>query len=87
LRPFKEGAFVLARKVGCGIIPVIHTGSEKTFDRGSWVLKGKTEIRIRVLDEVSPEVVRSLEIKELMRMVREQMVDGISHMDQEFSER
>jgi 1-acyl-sn-glycerol-3-phosphate acyltransferase len=87
MRPFKEGAFVLARKMGCGIIPVIHTGSEKTFDRGSWVLKGKTEIRIRVLDEVGPEVVNSLEIKDLMSKVRQQMLDGISEMEQELSER
>jgi 1-acyl-sn-glycerol-3-phosphate acyltransferase len=52
MRPFKEGAFMLAKKMGCGVIPIVHTGSELTFDRGSWVLKGKTTIRIRVLDEI-----------------------------------
>jgi 1-acyl-sn-glycerol-3-phosphate acyltransferase len=83
MRPFKEGAFLLARKMGCGIIPVIHTGSEKTFDRGSWALKGKTRIRIRVLDEIEPEVVKNMEIQALMILVRERMLEGIAQLEKE----
>ncbi len=83
MRPFKEGAFLLAKKMECGVIPIVHIGSERTFDRGSWVLKGKTRINIRVLDEISAEEVKKLEIKMLMKQVRQKMVDGIAELEGE----
>jgi 1-acyl-sn-glycerol-3-phosphate acyltransferase len=81
MRPFKEGAFVLAKKMGCGIIPIVHTGSEKTFDPGSWVLKGRAFIHIRVLDEIPAHEVERLEPNELMRLVRERMEKGIKMLE------
>jgi 1-acyl-sn-glycerol-3-phosphate acyltransferase len=83
MRPFKEGAFVLAKKMGCGVIPIVHTGSEKTFDRGSWVLKGKTTIHIRVLDEIPANEVKKQDIKMLIKVVRQSMVDGIEELEKE----
>jgi 1-acyl-sn-glycerol-3-phosphate acyltransferase len=83
MRPFKEGAFVLAKKMGCGVIPIVHTGSEKTFDRGSWVLKGKTTIHIRVLDEIPAKEVKKQDIKMLIKVVRQSMVDGIEELEKE----
>ena len=83
MRPFKEGAFLLAKKMNCGVIPIVHIGSEKTFDRGSWVLKGKTTIHIRVLDEIPPEEVKKLDVKELMRLVRKLMEEGIAELESE----
>lgn len=85
MRPFKEGAFLLAKKTGCGVIPVVHTGSEKTFDRGSWVLKGRADIYIRVLDEIPSSEVQRLEIPDLMRLIRDRMEEGISKLEQEVS--
>lgn len=73
MRPFKEGAFLLAKKTGSGIIPIVHMGSEKTFDRGSWVLKGKAPIHIRVLDEIPADEVEKAEVKEMMLQVRKIM--------------
>jgi 1-acyl-sn-glycerol-3-phosphate acyltransferase len=81
MRPFKEGAFVLAKKMGCGIIPIVHTGSEKTFDRGSWVLKGRTIIQIKVLDEIPVNQVKNMDTKELMQLVRERMEKGIKMLE------
>jgi len=86
MRPFKEGAFLLAKKMGCGVIPIVHTGSERTFDRGSWVLKGKTTIRIRVLDEISADKVKQLDVKMLIKIVRQSMVDGIAELEDETPE-
>ncbi|MGW8314164.1 MAG: lysophospholipid acyltransferase family protein [Bacteroidales bacterium] len=83
MRPFKEGAFLLAKKMGSGIIPIVHTGSEKTFDRGSWVLKGKAGIHIRVLDEIGPETVGQMEIRELMALVRMRMETGLAQLESE----
>lgn len=83
MRPFKEGAFLLAKKQGCGIIPIVHTGSEKTFDKGSWVLKGKAPIHIRVLDEIPASEVERLDVKALMALVRERMEEGIAALESE----
>jgi 1-acyl-sn-glycerol-3-phosphate acyltransferase len=83
MRPFKEGAFLLAKKMGCGVIPIVHTGSEKTFDRGSWVLKGRATIYIRVLDEIPPGEVEQLEIQDLMSLTRARMEEGIHQLEQE----
>jgi len=83
MRPFKEGAFLLAKKMGCGVIPIVHTGSEKTFDRGSWILKGPAPIYIRVLDEIPPGEVAHLEIQDLMTLTRERMEEGIHQLEQE----
>jgi len=78
MRRFKEGAFFLAKKMGCGVIPIVHTGSENTFDRGSWVLKGKTSIHIRILDEIPVSEVERLNVKELMALTREKMEEGLA---------
>ena len=83
MRPFKEGAFLLAKKMKCGVIPIVHTGSEKTFDRGSWILKGKAPIFIQILDEIPVEKVEQMEVKELMMLVGEQMEEGITKLEQE----
>ena len=85
MRPFKEGAFLLAKKTACGVIPIVHTGSEKTFDRGSWVLKGRAPIHIRVLDEIPASLVEKLNVKELMQLTREKMEEGIEKLEQEIA--
>ncbi len=69
--------------MGCGVIPIVHTGSENTFDRGSWVLKGKTSIHIRVLDEIPVSEVERLNVKELMILTREKMEEGIARLEEE----
>jgi len=83
MRPFKEGAFLLAKRMKCGIIPVVHIGSEKTFDRGSWVLKGRADIHIRVLDEIPASRVEASGMKELIREVRAQMEEGIDALERD----
>lgn len=83
MRPFKEGAFLLAKRTKCGVIPIVHTGSERTFDRGSWVLKGKASIYIRVLDEIPPGQVEKLELKELLTLTRKIMEEGLAQLEKE----
>ena len=86
MRPFKEGAFLIAKKMGCGLIPIVHTGSENTFDRGSWVLKGKAPIYIRVLDEIPPGEVERLEVQDLMSLTRARMEEGIHQLEQDIGQ-
>ena len=82
MRPFKEGAFLLAKRAGCGVIPIVHTGSENTFG-GSWIFKGKAHIYIRVLDEIPASQVEMMEVEELLLLIREKMEKGIARLEQE----
>jgi 1-acyl-sn-glycerol-3-phosphate acyltransferase len=83
MRPFKEGAFLLAKKKRSGIIPIVHTGTEKTFDPGSWVLKGRADIHIRVLDEIPADEVNALPTEQLMEKVRKLMERGLADLENE----
>ena len=84
MRSFMDGAFVIAKKMQCGIIPIVHVGTENTFPRGKggWVLKGKTKINIQVLDEIPVEKVMEMDITQLKAYVREIMEKGISELEQ-----
>lgn len=83
MRLFKEGAFLLAKKTGSGIIPIVHTGTEKTFAPGSWVLKGKAPIFIRVLDEIPALEVAENEVKTTMNKVQEIMEKELDKLERE----
>lgn len=79
MNAFRDGAFVLAKKMECGIIPIVHCGTENAFNHGknSWVLKGRARIRIRVLDEVPPGTVKSMTADELKDHVWNLMEEGL----------
>lgn len=81
MRSFKEGAFTLAKRMNSPILPIVHSGTEKCFDRGSWAMKGRADIYIRVLDEIPAEVVAKTETGELMAMLREQMEQGLEELE------
>ena len=81
MRIFKEGAFLLAKRTGCPIIPIVHAGSENTFPRSTWII-GKAHIRIQVLDEIPAETVQSLDVKALMLLTREKMEQGLAILEQ-----
>ncbi len=81
---FHDGAFVLAKKMKCGIIPIVHIGTENTFHSGkkSWILKGKSKIQIHVLDEVSADEVSKMEVNELKDHLYDIMEKGIEELEE-----
>jgi 1-acyl-sn-glycerol-3-phosphate acyltransferase len=83
MRTFRDGAFVLAKKMQTGIIPIVHTGTEDAFHDGKkgWILKGKTVIRIKVLDEIPVEQVMELDIESLKTMAGKKMEEEISILE------
>ncbi len=85
MRAFRDGAFILAKKMHAGIIPIVHTGTEHTFPRGKggWVLKGKTNIHIRVLEEIPATLVAQMETEQLKDHVRKIMESGIDDLESE----
>jgi len=84
MRNFQDGAFVLAKKMNCGIIPIVHTGTEKALYSGkqSWILQGKTKVKINVLDEVSTEEVSKMDVEALKNHLYKIMEKGIEELEQ-----
>lgn len=54
LRPFKPGAFELALRVGVPVVPVVVRGTGDALPRRGFVLRGRHEISVTVLDPVEP---------------------------------
>ena len=60
LRPFKIGAFELARSSRCPILPVVVDGTARALPKRGIVLQGRCEIRVEVLDEIPPDDFKDL---------------------------
>jgi 1-acyl-sn-glycerol-3-phosphate acyltransferase len=82
MRPFKEGAFLLAKRSSVPIIPIVLSGSENTFPSGSGMM-GRARIRIRVLDEIPSSTVEALDVKALMALVRSRMEEGLAQLEKD----
>jgi 1-acyl-sn-glycerol-3-phosphate acyltransferase len=52
LKTFKHGAFTLALRNGLPILPIVVEGTANALPKRGFVLQGRHEIRIRVLDEI-----------------------------------
>ena len=52
LRAFKSGAFELAQQARVPIVPIILTGSGDALPKRGFVLRGRSEIRLRVLEPI-----------------------------------
>jgi 1-acyl-sn-glycerol-3-phosphate acyltransferase len=52
LRPFKTGAFVLAQSAQRPILPIVIEGTADALPKRGFVLQGRHDIRITVLDEI-----------------------------------
>jgi 1-acyl-sn-glycerol-3-phosphate acyltransferase len=52
LQPFKPGAFALAQRTQAAILPIVVEGTARALPKRGFVLQGRHEIRVRVLDEI-----------------------------------
>ncbi|GHG89309.1 lysophospholipid acyltransferase family protein [Comamonas sp. JC664] len=54
VKPFKDGAFALALKQRCPIIPVVLTGTARTLPKHGLVLETSSRCHVQVLPPVDP---------------------------------
>lgn len=71
MRPFKEGAFVLAKRMGRPILPVVINGSRHALPKNSLNFHGHTRITLTVLPPIYPDTFRETPVRELAAEVRE----------------
>lgn len=55
MREFKEGAFVLAKRMQRPILPLVISGSRTAVPKNSFNFHGKTHVIVDVLDPIPPE--------------------------------
>lgn len=59
IQPFKHGAFLLARKAGVPIVPIVLHNVKDALPKGAFLLRPAT-IRVTVLEPIAPESIRSI---------------------------
>ena len=71
LRDFKEGAFVLAKRMHLPILPLVINGSRDALPKNSLNFHGKTDVHVQVLDAIPPESFSETASVDLAKQVQE----------------
>jgi 1-acyl-sn-glycerol-3-phosphate acyltransferase len=79
VRPFKTGAFNLARKMKMPILPIVINGSKNALPKHTMNFTGRHHIRIEVLDAIPYESVAQLSPEETALKIRALI---ITHVDE-----
>jgi putative phosphoserine phosphatase/1-acylglycerol-3-phosphate O-acyltransferase len=69
IQPFRHGAFLLAKKAGVPIVPIVLHNVKDALPKGGWLLRPAT-IRITVLPPVPPEQMGG--VRQVCRAMEEQ---------------
>lgn len=70
LNAFTWGAFELAIKEGVSILPMVIDGTQNTLPKRSWKFGVAKQIKLKILDPVSPEDYRDEDPRSLTERVR-----------------
>jgi len=73
LRPFKLGAFILAKKTRTPILPVVINNTKDALPKHSLRIQGKHCMTVQVLDEIPVSVLENMEVAEISGMVRDRI--------------
>lgn len=77
MRPFKPGAFELAKTTGTPILPIAISGTADALPKRGFVLQGRHPIRIEVLDPIPAETCATMTVGELSTHVRNLIADAL----------
>jgi 1-acyl-sn-glycerol-3-phosphate acyltransferase len=69
LKPFKEGAFVLAKRMNLPILPIVINGSKNAVPKNSFNFHGRSDVTLEILPPVLADP--DLPAAELADLVRE----------------
>jgi 1-acyl-sn-glycerol-3-phosphate acyltransferase len=73
LRPFKPGAFILAKRTQTPILPMVINNTRDTLPKHSLRIQGKHCMTVQVLDEIPVSEFQHMEIDTLAAMVRDRI--------------
>lgn len=78
LKPFKPGAFILAKKMRVPILPVVINGTHRALPKHSLNFHGRHPIEIRVLDEIPLDAFELLSVAETADLVRDRIARHVA---------
>ena len=81
MRAFKPGAFELALKTQTPVIPIAISGTADALPKRGFVLQGRHQIRIAVLDPIPHERCAEMSVDELTAHVREVITSEIGEAE------
>jgi len=70
VKPFKQGAFILAKKMKKSIVPLVINNSKNALPKYSLVFRGRHKITLEVLDEIPYAEFEHMEIDDIVKMVQ-----------------
>ncbi len=70
MRNFKEGAFVLAKRLNKPILPLVINGSRTALPKNSFNFHGETHVEVEVLPAIQPESFSDTTAKELAKDIQ-----------------
>lgn len=70
IKPFKPGAFMLAKKMKVPILPIVISGTVKALPKYSMNFHGTQKILIKILDDVPYERFEHLSLEETSELLR-----------------
>jgi 1-acyl-sn-glycerol-3-phosphate acyltransferase len=77
LKAFKTGAFSLAQRCRAPLLPIIVHGTAGALPKRGFVLRGRHDIRIRILDEIPHRSFADTPLAELTEAVRARIEAGL----------
>jgi len=83
VKPFRPGAFILARENKLPILPIAINGTRDALPKESLNFHGKHSIRVRVLEEIPYEDFQDLTPEETAEMVRARISQTVEHLKRE----
>ncbi len=70
MKPFREGAFVLAKRRDIPILPLVISGSRNALPQNGWIFPTRVHMDITILDEISPETFHDTTSRNLANRVQ-----------------
>lgn len=86
LQLFKEGAFILARDNVVSILPVVLDGASRALPRKGFWFRVRQTFTVSVLDEITEQQIRAMEISDLMNYTRQRMMQELEVLRTETGE-
>ncbi len=70
IKPFKPGAFILAKKMKKPILPLVINNSKDALPKHSILIKGRHKMEVNILDEIPYAVFENMEVDQISNMVQ-----------------
>ncbi len=84
LRKFKTGAFDMALQFKQGIQPVVQDGAWKALPKKGFVMRGRHNIYVKVLDYIPYEDIKDMSGEEIAEMLHNVMEEGMRSLNKDY---